>query len=87
MDVGIHTGWTLGSTTKGPNSLKMTWPGGMREAIRRPALLARRAGHLGVADPGFFSAVLVFLARSFQVLIDLFPLLKSSPAGPTFRQA
>ena len=53
-DFGGDNGWTVGSTKNGTKRLKIARPGGMREAIRRPALLARRAGHLGVADPGFF---------------------------------
>ena len=38
LNFGVHNGWTVGTTTNGPKRLKITRPGGMREAIRRPGL-------------------------------------------------
>ena len=55
----------------------------MREAIRRPALRARRARFILLSR----LCCLGLPGPVFQVLIDLVPLLKSSPPGPTFRQA
>ena len=59
----------------------------MREAIRRPALLAWRAGHLGVAEVWLLFCCLRSSWPSSPCPDRSFPPPKSSPAGPTFRQA
>ena len=65
----------------------ISWPGGMREAIRRPGLPGVACWIVIAVCFCCLFACLGLSVPVFLVLAVLVPLLKSSPPGPTFRQA